>query len=134
MSQDDVDVVRGLIEAYRLGDVATALSCLDVDVILDTTRVAGSIGSVSHGHDALIREVRRFIGAFEDYSFELERITDFGGGTVAAVVNECGRGKGSGIQVERTVATIYSVLAGKIVRITSFPTEPEALEAFGLQE
>ena len=127
-----VEVVREHIDAYRRDDVPGALSCLDPDVIVDTTRVGGSVGAISHGHDGLVHEVRRFMGAFEDYEFEVERITDLGGGTVAVVVKERGRGKGSGIPVERTFAGIYSVLDGRIVRITGFPTEREALEAAGL--
>ncbi len=129
-----VDVVREHIEAYRRDDGPGALSHLDADIIVDTTRVAGSVGAVSHGHDGLVREVRRFMGAFEDYDFEVERMTDLGGGTVAVVVNERGRGKGSRIPVERSFVGLYSVLDGKIVRITGFATEREALDAAGLSE
>jgi ketosteroid isomerase-like protein len=137
MSQENVgpvEVVREHIEAYRRDDVPGALSHLDADIIVDTTRIAGSVGAVSHGHDGLIHEVRRFMGAFEDYDFEVERMTDLGAGTVAVVVNEHGRGKGSGIAVARSFVGLYSVLDGKIVRITGFPTERDALEATGLSE
>ena len=74
------------------------------------------------------------MGAFEDYAFDIERMTDLGGGTIVVVVTERGRGKGSGIAVERSAAGLYSVLDGRIVRITWFPTEREALEAVGLRE
>ena len=134
MSRENVEVVREHIEAYRRDDVAKSTSFLDPDIIIDTTRVSGSIGAVSHGHEGVVQDQRRFMAAFEDYAFDIERMTDLGGGTIAVVVTERGRGKGSGIAVERSAAGLYSVLDGRIVRITWFPTEREALEAVGLRE
>src|SRR5215217_2806874 len=136
ISEQSVEVVREHIEAYRRDDAAGALAALDDHVILDTTRVsaAGLTGAVSHGHEGVVREMRSWLGAFEDYAFEVERLTELGGGTVAVVIAERGRGKGSGVLVERTMAGLYTVLDGKIVRVTFFPTEREALEAVGVSE
>lgn len=131
---ENVEVVRAHIEAYRRDDVTGALTYLDPHVVVDTTRASGIAGAVSHGHEGLVREVRRFMGAFQDYAFEVERIDDLGGGTVAVVVTQRGRGKGSGIPVGRTIAGLYSVLDRKIVRITWFPTERQALDAAGVSE
>jgi ketosteroid isomerase-like protein len=134
MSQENVEIVRGHIEAYRDDDVSGALGFLDTDVVLDTTRVRGIDGTVAHGHEAVVQEVRRWMGAFERYEFEVKRLTDLGGGTVAAVVVESGRGKGSGAPVERETAAIYTVLGDKIVRVTGYPSEQAALEAAGMRE
>jgi ketosteroid isomerase-like protein len=81
-----------------------------------------------------VRSVRRYIGAFEDYAYEVDRLTDLASGAVVAVVNETGLGKGSHVPVERSYATLYTVIADKIARITQFPTEQAALEAAGLRE
>ena len=134
MSQEAIEVVRKHIEAYQRDDVPGALAFLDADVIADTGDARGDGGGRSHGHEGVVREVRRWMGAFEDFTFEVEQITDLGGGTVVVVVTERGRGKGSGVLVERTAAALYNVLGGKIVRITGFRTEREALEAAGLRE
>lgn len=129
MSKTNVEIVRGHIEAYRRDDVPGALAFLDTEVVVDT---GGSKGA--YGYKAVVREVRRWMGAFEDFTFEVERITDLGGGAVVVVVTERGRGKGSGVQVERTFAALYYVLSGKIVRITGFATEQDASEAAGLSD
>jgi hypothetical protein len=50
---------------------------------------------------------------------------------VLAVVTETGSGKTSGVPVRHSIATLYTVIDGKIVRITTFPSEQEALEAIG---
>jgi ketosteroid isomerase-like protein len=134
MSNEGVDVVRGHIEAYRRGDVAGALTFLEDHAVLDVTRVRGVDGAVAHGHDEIVREVRRWMGAFEGYEFDLEQVTDLGAGTALVVVAESGRGKGSGAPVERSMAALYNVVGGKIVRITGYPTQEAALEAAGLSE
>ena len=133
MSQDAVEVVRGHIEAYQRDDVPGALSFLDADVIMHTG-ARGAVGVTVHGHEGVVREVRSWMGAFEDFTFEVERVTDLGGGTVVVVITERGRGKGSGVLVENTAAGLYNVLGGKIVRITGFRTEREAIEAAELQD
>jgi ketosteroid isomerase-like protein len=82
--------------------------------------------------------VRRHIGAFLDdapRSFSsVEGLTDLGSGAILAVVTETGRGKGSGVPVRRSFAALYTVIDGKIVRITQFPSEEQALKAIGPPE
>jgi ketosteroid isomerase-like protein len=82
----------------------------------------------------VVRAARHYVGAFEDYAYEVDRLTDLGSGAVLAVVTETGRGKGSGVPVERHFAALYTVIGGKITRITFFPSESDALEAAGLRE
>ena len=64
----------------------------------------------------------------------MDRLTDLGSGAVHAVVTETGRGKGSGVPVERHFAALYTLIDAKITRITFFPSESQALEAVGLSE
>jgi hypothetical protein len=64
------------IEAFRHDDVPAAFALLDTGVIVHTTHISGSFGAVSRGHEGVVREVRRFMGAFDDYAFEVERMSD----------------------------------------------------------
>jgi ketosteroid isomerase-like protein len=88
----------------------------------------------SHGHEAIDGAVTRYRGTFDDYDYKVERLTDLGSGAILAVVTETGRGKGSGAPVDRRFATLYTLIDGKIVRVTQFGTEQDALEAAGLSE
>jgi ketosteroid isomerase-like protein len=133
MSQENVEVVREHIQAWRAEDSPRALSFLDPHVVLDVSRTGG-IDSAFFGHEAIAEFFRRFAGTFEDYRWEGERLTDLGSGAVLAVLRETGRGKGSGVPVDRTLATLYTLIDRKIARITMFHTEREALEAAGLRE
>jgi ketosteroid isomerase-like protein len=134
MSQETVEIVRKHIDAYRRNDASATVSFLDPHVVFDPSRVGVLDSEAAYGREAVIQTVRRYIGAFEDYDYEVERLTDLGSGAVVAVVTEKGRGKGSGVPVERSYANLYTVIDGQITRVTAFPTETEALEAAGLSE
>jgi ketosteroid isomerase-like protein len=134
MSQENVEIVSKHIEAFRQGDAPGALSHLDPYVVWDASRIALLDVSVAYGHEEFSQTIRHYIGAFEDYDYEVERLTDLGSGAVLAVVTEEGRGKSSGVPVQRSFAPLYTVIDGKIVRITFFPSEAQALEAAGLSE
>ncbi len=134
MSEEDVEIVRKHIEAFTR-DADLALSFLDPNVVFDPSRVsAGGGGSAAFGHEAVVKEVRQFIGAFDEYDFEVDRVTDLGSGAIVAVVKETGRGKASGVPVQRSVATLYTLIDAKIARMTVFPSEDAALKAAGLSE
>jgi ketosteroid isomerase-like protein len=134
MSQENVEIVRRHIEAFRQDDVPAALLRLDPYVVLDWSRVRRLDLTVSYGHAEVTQAVQHYIGAFEDYDYEVERLTDLGPGAVLAVVAEEGRGKSSGVPVQQSFAALYTVIDGKIARVTLFPDEDEALEAVGLSE
>ena len=134
MSQENVEIVSKHIEAFRQGDPPGALSHLDPYVVWDASRIALLDVSVAYGHEEFSQTIRHYIGAFEDYDYEVERLTDLGSGAVLAVVTEEGRGKSSGVPVQRSFAPLYTVIDGKIARITFFPSEADALEAAGLSE
>ncbi len=133
MSQENVEIVRGHIEAWSTGERALALSFLDPHIVMDLTRT-GAIEGAFYGPEGIAEHFRRYAGTFEDYRWEVRRLDDLGTDAVLAVTTESGRGKGSGAPVDRSLAVLYTVLDGQIVRITMFQGEKEALAAVGLSE
>ena len=134
MSEEQVEVVRAHLGAFRsLQDAPRTVSFFDPHVVLDLSRTGGDEDAI-HGPEAIVEFMRHWIGAFAEYRYEVERLTDLGSGAVLAVVTETGRGKGSGVPVERHFAALYTVIAGKIARATVFRSEQDALEAVGLSE
>jgi len=134
MSQENVEVVRDHIEAFRQDDAPGAFSFVDPHVVLDRSRIGGVGTETAYGHEAVAQAVRRYMGAFDEYRYQVERLTNLGSGAVLAVVTEEGRGKSSGVPVRQSFAALYTVIDGKIARITVFPSEEQALEAAGLRE
>ncbi len=133
MSQENVEIVRAHIEAFRQGDVPGTLSYFDPYVVWDPSRVWLDF-SVANGREEVTQTIRHYIGAFEDYEFGAQRLTDLGSGAVLALLSEEGRGKSSGVPVRQSFAALYTVIDGRIARATFFPSEDQALEAAGLQE
>src|SRR2546421_9328944 len=114
MSQEQVKVVCAHLEAFGSQDAPRTLSFLDPYVVLDVSRTGGDEEAI-YGREAIGEFMRRWIGTFEEYRYEVERLTDLGSGTVlAAGVSETGRGKGSGAPVDRSFAVLYTVIDGKI--------------------
>jgi ketosteroid isomerase-like protein len=126
--------VGTFIESYRQGKTDAALELLHEYAVLDISRLGPPEGGIAFGHEAITTMVLRYIATFEHYDYEVSKLADLGGGTVLTVIAERGRGKGSGVSVERSYASLYNLIGGKVVRMTHFPTEAEALEAAGLSE
>ena len=56
------------------------------------------------------------------------------GDRVLVTEHHRGRGRGSGIEVDTRLYSVYTVCDGKVVRMDQFTDRPEALEAAGLRE
>ncbi len=133
MSQEDLELVREHVEAFNAGDSERALSLLEFDVVFDVTRYAAE-GEVVFGRSGIDRFAARFKGSFAEYDYEMTEYRDLGKGVILAVGAERGRGKASGAVTDRPLAGLYRVADGRIVHITMFQSESEALKAVGLSE
>ncbi len=132
MSQENVEVVRQHIEAYAAGDAEGALRSVHPEIEMDLSRVAIE-PETFHGHAGLAQGVRGFRGAFLEYRFEIRRLVE-ADDRVVGLIRDRGRGKASGVPSERLFALVYTLSSGKIVRITGYNDDAEALEAVGLSE
>ncbi|MDX6225537.1 MAG: SnoaL-like polyketide cyclase [Frankiales bacterium] len=128
MTQGNVEVVRGMYEAFHGGDAQRALDHFHPDVVLDSTRrVDGGIG---RGREELAVTIGRWIGAFDDWHETIEEIRAVGE-HVYVVLTQRGRGKGSGIETEARYATLIETRGEQITRLTLYPDPADALEQAG---
>jgi ketosteroid isomerase-like protein len=132
MSQENVEVVRRSLDAFQRGDFDAAMEALDPRVEYDLTHFPD--GKVYLGHDGVREAFRIWLGTWEDYRQEIDEVIDLGEDEVVVVLREFGRGKGSGIEVERPTAGVWTLRDGKAVRIRFYAGKAEALEAAGLSE
>jgi ketosteroid isomerase-like protein len=131
MSQENVEIVRGMYEAFERGDGDAALTYFDREVVIDAShRVDGRIG---HGQRELISILAEWLGAWDDWREEIDEVRDLGD-RVLVTSTQRGRGKGSGVEWENRFAMLYEIERGKITRWTIYDDLREALEAAGLQE
>jgi ketosteroid isomerase-like protein len=131
MSQEDVEIVRRMYEAFHGGDADGALAYFDPEVVADHSRRLG--GGIGHGPEELRRIITEWVGTWEGFREEIEEIRDLGS-LVFVIATQHGRGKGSGVQVENHYALLYEVRGEKITWMATYPEPAEALEAAGLSE
>jgi ketosteroid isomerase-like protein len=115
MSQENVEIVRRMYEAFHAGDAEGALAHFDPEVMFDVSvRVDGGIG---HGREGLSAMVAQWVGAWEQWRETIEEMRDLGD-RVRVVSTQRGRGKGSGVEVEQRYVVLYEIADDKITRMT----------------
>jgi ketosteroid isomerase-like protein len=126
MSQENVEVVRRSLEAYRRGDLDAALAHVHPKIVWSPYEEPPM-----HGVDAVRTYLRRWEGEWEELETTPEEFID-AGEQVVAVIHFRGRGRGSGIEVEARSYSVYTVRDDKTVRMEEFIEREDALEAAGL--
>ena len=131
MSQENVEIVRRMWDAFLAADFQTALSFYAPDVEWDGTNLPD--GELARGHQAVVDHAVRWTEMWDDWKIEPERFIDAGGDQVVIVFREVGR-SASGLQMDELHAELYTVRGGKVVYRKGFSDPAEALEAAGLSE
>ena len=132
MSQENVDALRRVYKEWAFGNFAAGRELLDphiVSVWAEEFPTAGTYRGMS-GHAAAMRE---WLGAWDDFHLEAEGFRD-AGDSVVVPFRVRARGKGSGAQVERRWAHVWTLRGGSVVRFEVHLDVREALEAVGLSE
>jgi ketosteroid isomerase-like protein len=131
MSQENVEIVRRCCEAFDRGDYEAALEALAPDVEYDLTHFPD--GGVYRGREGVREAFRIWMGTWEEYRQERDELVD-AGDEVIVPTREYGRGKGSGVALERGTFGVWTMHDRRAVRIRFYPTMAEALQAVGLSE
>jgi ketosteroid isomerase-like protein len=127
MSQENVAVVRRLLDARERDDLPAALACLDPD--LEWIPARAPTEGVFRGHAGFEEFLADTDENFESFvpHFELrpvgERVVAWG--TISV------RGMGSGIEMDIPVGGVFDFRDGKITRWQDFGSKEKAFEAVG---
>lgn len=133
MSQENVEIVRRVYEAAAERDPGTIFALYDRGVELDASRL-GMFSSPFKGHDGLRQLFRDWHEAWGEIEYSYEELIDAGDDSVISVVSRHARGRGSGAEVERPFALLWTVRDKRIVRVVWFLTREDAYEAAGLSD
>ena len=138
MSQENVEMVRDLAEAFQRGNIERAYDFYDPDIEWDASRFVGVIPDLTgiyHGHDAIRDFWQRWLEAWRDLRFEIEDIRDADDDVVLLIGNQRQWGRSTGIETDaQPYAWVFTFRGDRIVRAAFYPTHDEALEAAGLRE
>jgi uncharacterized protein len=134
MSQQNVEIVRRVSDAFAAGDSDTLFALVAPEIEWDFSHVDTWLEEkIYRGYDGIAEFFGKWVREWDDYSFEVEDIID-AGDRVVAIVRDEGRGKSSGIKLERRHAEVWTVRGGKVTRIEPYDEKAEALAAVGLEE
>jgi ketosteroid isomerase-like protein len=130
MSDENLQVVRAVYDAFRQGDEQAMLELIDPSVVFTPLPDTPDVRSYQ-GHEDLLQALdEHATGAWDDFTIELRHMRDLDD-RVLASFRWWGRGKISGIRTENDIYGLFSLRAGKVVRWQFFPSEQQALDAAG---
>ena len=132
MSRENVEIVRTCLEAFRAGEINTALEALDPEIEWHATVGGIDEGRIARGHEEVIRSFAEYFEVWERIELRADKFIDAGDNGVVVFFHEIAKGRESGVVVETDTGTVNEIRDGKIVRVRSFMDRDEALEAAGL--
>ena len=134
MSDENVQIVRRLYDAWLARDYEAVLSTYDPDIRLNPDPESWWVGVEEDyvGHEGVNRYMRGVYEAFTDYRPEVEQIIDVGEGRVLTLAVEHGTGRGSGAEVQSSkTAHLWTLKDGKAVQLDLFLDRDRAFQAVG---
>jgi ketosteroid isomerase-like protein len=130
VSRENVEIVQQAFQRYaETGE--PQLDGLDDEVEVHDHDIPDA--GVYRGHEGFTRWLSDWSEPWEGFSMEPERWID-AGDRVVFTFRMTARGKGSGIEVNRRDAMVWTMRDGITVRIDYYNSEAQALEAVGLSE
>jgi ketosteroid isomerase-like protein len=132
MSRENVEVVQRAHAALNSGDVDALVTLCNPAFRLDMSdRVLNPM--VYEGHGGIRRFYDEVRDVWASYTWEPEELVE-SGEKVVALLRSSGRGRGSGIEMERETAMVWTIRNKRAVSLRFFRNRAEALEAAGVQE
>ena len=133
MSQENVEAIRALHDAFDRGDYHTALSALAPDIEWHAPPGVTIGEEVYCGRAEVQRGFALWLDAWETHRFEPTEIRGHGD-HVFVTGNQIGRGRGSGVEVKLQTFHVYKLRDGLVTEMRAFDERTEALEAAGLSD
>jgi uncharacterized protein len=135
MSQENVEIVRRMYDAWNRHDLETSLALADPEIEYVNSPTAVEPGT-RHGHDGLTAVLRTQWEMLSDARQEIERIYDRGE-EIISLSRVSRRMPGSEHRIEGQNLLSWTIRDGKVTRVEVFFGRAEiqkALEAAGLEE
>ena len=127
-----IETVRRAHEALNNGDVEALLAECDPEFHLDMSdRVLNP--EVYEGHEGIQRFLAEVHEAWETFTWEPEELVE-AGDLVLSLVHSTGRGRGSGLELDRRAAMLWRVSGERAVSLRFFRDRVAARAVAGLDE
>jgi ketosteroid isomerase-like protein len=132
MSQENVEVVRGAIDAYNRRDFEAIRALNHPQVEVDWSASRGLEARIYQGQEDVMRFMQSFLGMFEQVKMEPDRFIESGDSVV--VPNSAYLRGRDGIETVARSTIVFEVRSGRIAHMRLYQETREALDAVGLRE
>lgn len=112
---DPVELVREQVDAMDRRDLDGVMRNVAEDVVFD----GQAAGHFFEGRAAIPGFFEEWFEAFDELHYEVEDVSDLGGGVVFAVVIQDGRLVGSAGRIRQREGWVYLCVGGLIARLTA---------------
>jgi ketosteroid isomerase-like protein len=129
MSQENLELVRRVYEGWARGDFSEG-DVFSPDVEFEMPDWPHSAGS--RGLEGMRSIWQATLGAWDDFRAEPDRFIETGR-HVVVFTHVHAWGKDSGAEVSADTATVWTIEAGRVVRLVLYWDSHKALEDVGLQ-
>jgi ketosteroid isomerase-like protein len=132
MSQENVELVRSIVEGWNRGDYSVVLESVDAGIEVEAA-LGGTFDGTYQGPAQAQRFLEDFWRNFEQSHTDIEEYIPVGDSVVFAA-HLRGKGKGSGVEVEMRNWQVCTIRDRKVIAYRMFTSKRQALEAAGLSE
>ena len=129
MSQENIEVVRAVIDGWLRGDPAT-LDLISEEVVYVSPPTVPD-AKTYRGHEGVLQWVVDWRQEWTDYELDVEEIQELGD-QVLTVERNRATGKRSGVAVDMETFSLWTLRDQKVIRWQGYASRDEALEAAGL--
>jgi ketosteroid isomerase-like protein len=132
MSRENVEIVRAGYDALAREDWVALAEFISDDCEVHDFDIPDA--HVYRGPDGFLDWLANWDKAWETWSPSELNFRQVGDDRVLALFRTIARGRGSGIEMSREDAIVYTLHVGKVTRIEYYNDQHQALEAVGLRE
>ena len=133
MSEENLELVRRLFEAWNRGDFGDLAEFFDPEVEFNPGLLPPGEETRYIGRDGVNAWIRNLNDAWVVVTAEPEERTEVGSDRILTIDRWHFQGRDS-IEIEEELPTLLAFRNGLIVRVDGFTDKAEALEAAGLRE
>jgi ketosteroid isomerase-like protein len=136
MSQENVEIVRALFQAFNERNVEAALDLMAPDGEWGPAFAGGGLieGAVYRGHEGVRKSYEMQAERWETVTADLVDVEDFGDKVLVEVHLRAIQRSSDGNPVDRTTWNLLEIRDDKVASGLVYPTRQAALEAAGLSE
>ena len=128
---EKADAVRRVVDAINRVDLDEFADAVSENFEIDFSNSRSPMSGMYRGRDEAKEFLRSFLEPWASLEFAVTELIELPNGRVLQAGGLRSRGHGSGVEVEASGATVWTVRDGKVAAVKLYQSKEEALEAEG---